>query len=28
LEQNPYDVISDGDHLTVDADHGLVIIDK
>jgi len=28
LERNPYDVIVSGDHVTVDADHGLVIIDK
>jgi uncharacterized protein len=28
LEQNPYDLISNGDHVVVDADHGLVVIDK
>jgi predicted aconitase with swiveling domain len=28
LEQNPYEVISDGDHVTVDADRGLVVVEK
>jgi predicted aconitase with swiveling domain len=28
LEKNPYDVISNGDHVKVDADQGLVVIDK
>ena len=28
LELNPYDVIASGDHVTVDADRGLVVIDK
>jgi predicted aconitase with swiveling domain len=28
LEKNPYDLISDGDHVKVDADHGLVVIEK
>lgn len=28
LERNPYDVIENGDHVTVDADHGFVIVDK
>lgn len=28
LEQNPYDVISDGDHVVVDANNGLVVIEK
>ena len=28
LEKNPYDLISDGDHVKVDADQGLVVIKK
>jgi predicted aconitase with swiveling domain len=28
LEKNPYDLISDGDHVTVDAFQGIVTIDK
>src|SRR4030042_5608654 len=28
LEKNPYDLISDGDHVKVDADQGLVVIEK
>jgi predicted aconitase with swiveling domain len=28
LEKNPYDLIFDGDHVKVDADHGLVVIEK
>ena len=28
LEKNPYDLISDGDHVKVDADQGRVVIEK
>jgi predicted aconitase with swiveling domain len=28
LEKDPYDLISDGDHVKVDADRGLVVIEK
>ena len=28
LEKDPFDLISDGDHVRVDADQGLVVIDK
>jgi predicted aconitase with swiveling domain len=28
LEKNPYDFISDGDHVKVDADRGFVVIEK
>lgn len=28
LEKNPYDLISNGDHVKVDADQGIVAIDK
>ena len=28
LEKNPYDLISDGDHVKVDADQGFVVIEK
>ena len=28
LEQNPFEVISDGDHVVVDADNGLVTVQK
>lgn len=28
LEKNPYDLISDGDHVKVDADQGIVTINK
>jgi hypothetical protein len=28
LEKNPYDLISDGDHVRVDADQGLVVVEK